>query len=108
MSYSSYESVASNFTVLSTQAHAIASSFRSGATVLSVRINTQRNLVGKVKGMEAGVLPFTEDLFEVQLGTTAGLFPIDTSNSNAAVALVARAAGSLSRHFFTALAVPGG
>ena len=96
MSYSSYESIASNFTVLSTQAHAIANTFRSGTTVLSVRINTQRNLVGKVVGVEAGVLPFTEDSFSVQLGTTAGLFPVDTSNSNAGVALVARTAAALS------------
>jgi hypothetical protein len=105
MSYSSYESIASNFTVFSTQAHAIANTFRSGTTVLSVRINTQRNLVGKVAGMEADVLPFTEDSFSVQLGTTAGLFPVDTSNSNAGVALVARTAAALSE-FHAEIGIP--
>ena len=92
MSAVSYVQVLDSFNRLSVLAHGIATSAVEGATVGSVRIKRKR----AIPSLPAGIVPVTEDEFSITLGSTIGSFPIDSSNSNTAVAGVASFAQTLS------------
>lgn len=87
--FMTFEGISNNITQLSIRTHAIANSFRSNGTVLSVRVAVRRS----VANLDAGVLPFQgqSDSLTVQLGTTLGIFSLEDGDAGGAGAVYASA-----------------
>ncbi|KAH8928469.1 hypothetical protein BT69DRAFT_1346560 [Atractiella rhizophila] len=77
---------------VSNSAHQIATTFMNGSTVLSVKMFHHNT----ISGVPDGVIPYTDTITQVVLGTTSGSWPVFDDNTDPAVAQLVRDATSLS------------
>ncbi|GAA5903085.1 hypothetical protein JCM6882_006963 [Rhodosporidiobolus microsporus] len=92
-----YQALLSQYFILFTKLHTVATTAFEGATVGSLQM--VRHV--KLDSLASGVLPWDESSMSVSLGTTFGAIPISTNDTSSSVASIASSALALSDYIET-------